>query len=130
MELLYHKNLGHPNDALDLITNYHRMFQFTFQEGSESITSDLSIRKDILSQVDRYTPGLGQKVAATTGASTQFKNQGDSPDTKKQSKHVYKPKLGDRDHHRKQCAAESGLAELRSWLPGDEQGAGEGPALV
>ena len=113
VDLLYHKNLGHPNDALDLITNYHRMFQFTFQEGSESITSDLSIRKDILSQVDRYTPGLGQKVAASTGVTTQFRNQGEATDTKKQGKHVYKPKLGDRDHHRKQRVSYESLFDAK-----------------
>ena len=42
-ELLYHKRLAHPNEVLNRIISYHKMFQFTFAEGSESITSDLAI---------------------------------------------------------------------------------------
>ena len=100
LDLLYHQDLGHPNDALDLITEYHRMFQFTFQEGSESITSDLTIRRDILSQIDRYTPGLAQKSSHNT-LKTPNNIADNSASTAKKPNYVYKPKLGDRDHHRK-----------------------------
>ena len=42
---LYHEKLDHPNGVFDKIIEYHRLFQFTFAEVSESISSGLSLRK-------------------------------------------------------------------------------------
>ena len=58
VQLLYDPRLCHPNDILGRIIAYHKLFNFTFAEGSESITSDLSLRKDVLSQVLPYVPTL------------------------------------------------------------------------
>lgn len=61
-DLLFHPNLRHPNDLLDRITTYHKLFQFSFiPEGSTSITSDLILRKEVLSEVMRYYPALGKR---------------------------------------------------------------------
>ena len=64
-ELLFHPGLRHPNDLLDRITTYHKLFQFSFTtEGSSSITSDLILRKDVLSEVRRYYPALAKRETA------------------------------------------------------------------
>jgi hypothetical protein len=60
--LLFHDRLQHPNDILDRIIAYHKLFQFTFVQGSESITSDLILRKDILSEVVNYVPSSRKMV--------------------------------------------------------------------
>lgn len=64
--LLYDYRVQHPNGLLDRIVAYHKQFQFTFEEGSESITSNLALRKDILSSVERYIPSLGRRVGNST----------------------------------------------------------------
>ncbi len=56
IKLLYSPKMDHPNGTFDLIVDYHKLFQFTFNEGSESITSGLTIRRDILIDHDDYTP--------------------------------------------------------------------------
>jgi hypothetical protein len=61
VDLLYDARLKHPNDILGRIISYHKLFNFTFVEGSESITSDLSLRKDVLSHVTPYLPTLAKK---------------------------------------------------------------------
>ena len=59
---LYHPKLDHPNDLLIRIVTYHRLFSATFQEGSESFTSNLQLRRDFLSSVERYVPSLARKT--------------------------------------------------------------------
>lgn len=54
--LLYHDALAHPNDVLNRIIGYHRQFLFTFEEASGSLTSQLGIRKNILSETLDYLP--------------------------------------------------------------------------
>lgn len=54
--LLYDEGLDHPSGIFDRIIDYHKLFQFTFNEGSESITSGLSVRRDILIEVADYVP--------------------------------------------------------------------------
>lgn len=59
---LYSSQLEHPHDLLIRIITYHRLFSATFQEGSESITSNLQLRKNLLSYVDKYSPALARKT--------------------------------------------------------------------
>ncbi|MGE0173847.1 MAG: AAA domain-containing protein [Oligoflexales bacterium] len=63
-ELLFNRKLEHPNDILDRIVAYHKLFQFTFVQGSDSITSDLALRKDILSEVANYVPSSRRALLA------------------------------------------------------------------
>jgi hypothetical protein len=56
VETLFDDGLKHTNEALNLITAYHKLFQFTFTEGSDSINSDLALRKDVLCVIDNYHP--------------------------------------------------------------------------
>jgi len=62
-ELLYNDKLEHPNDVLEEIISYHKLFQFSFVKGSKSITSGLILRTDVLQQTGQYIPNLAQKVA-------------------------------------------------------------------
>ncbi|MGQ9426400.1 AAA domain-containing protein [Gilvimarinus sp. F26214L] len=100
-QLLYSDKLQHPNDVLEEIIAYHKLFQFSFVKGSKSITSDLILRKDVLQSIERYTPSLAQK---TVEVDTRAKSAEDkpkqppgkaAPKTKAQAK-LYKPKLGER----------------------------------
>ena len=63
LALLHHPKLAHPNDLLVRIVTYHRLFAATFAEGSESITSNLQLKKGLLSHVERYVPALARKTA-------------------------------------------------------------------
>jgi len=55
LPLLYHPKLDHPNDTFDRIVKYHKLFHFSFTEGSESITSGLALRRDVLSANAAFT---------------------------------------------------------------------------
>jgi hypothetical protein len=61
-KLLYDFRLEHPNDLLNRIISYHKLFQFTFVEGSESIKSDLALRKDVLGSVEKYSPVISKNI--------------------------------------------------------------------
>ena len=65
-ELLYSDKLQHPNDVLEEIISYHKLFQFSFVKGSKSITSGLILRKDVLQQTERYTPSLSAMRCASS----------------------------------------------------------------
>ena len=100
-QLLYDDKLQHPNDVLQEIISYHKLFQFSFVKGSKSITSGLALRKDILQITERYTPSLAQKVflddeAQDAKKSTQTKPNADRRKTAKKEANLYKPKLGER----------------------------------
>ena len=82
-KLLFDPNLQHPNDVLNRIIAYHRLFQFTFTEGSESITSELALRKDVLGQVENYVPGLSRKIDS---AQHKFEQADDAADSGKPAK--------------------------------------------
>jgi hypothetical protein len=101
-DMLYSDKLQHPNDVLEEIISYHKLFQFSFVKGSKSLTSALSLRKDVLQSVERYTPSLAQKVIIETDDKSKDK-QADSVKRpgKRESKreadaNLYKPKLGER----------------------------------
>jgi len=100
-KLLYDSELQHPNDVLQEIISYHKLFQFSFVKGSKSITSGLALRKDVLQTVERYTPSLAQKVFLDSDAKngneeSSLKPLIDSSQNKHKQKAVYKPKLGER----------------------------------
>jgi hypothetical protein len=57
-QLLYSEQLQHPNDVLEGIISYHKLFQFSFVKTSKSITSDLILRKDVLQGIEEYRPVL------------------------------------------------------------------------
>ncbi|MFK7873787.1 MAG: hypothetical protein AB8C84_11595 [Oligoflexales bacterium] len=50
------------HDTLTKIINYHRLFQFTFEDQQESMNSDLSMRRNILSHLTQYTPRIKQQT--------------------------------------------------------------------
>lgn len=100
-QLIYSDKLQHPNDVLEEIISYHKLFQFSFVKGSKSITSDLILRKDVLQSIERYTPSLAQKVILDAPskevADAQPKQRpGKREAQKKAEAKLYKPKLGER----------------------------------
>lgn len=100
-QLLYDDKLQHPNDVLQEIISYHKLFQFSFVKGSKSITSGLALRKDILQITERYTPSLAQKVflddsAKDAKTDIKVKPSADRRGRKKKEANLYKPKLGER----------------------------------
>ena len=53
-KLLYHHKLFHPNDLLNRLIEYHKIFRFSFSENTDSITSRLAIKNDLLCSVESY----------------------------------------------------------------------------
>ena len=98
-ELLYADELQHPNDVLEEIIAYHKLFQFSFVKGSKSITSDLILRKDVLQSTERYIPSLAQKVildeAGDDGRESE-RPPGRNASSSKAHANLYKPRLGER----------------------------------
>lgn len=100
-ELLYNDKLQHPNDVLQEIISYHKLFQFSFVKGSKSITSGLALRKDVLQINCRYTPSLAQKVHIDSDANGRDKKALSTPNIdrrkfKKKQSGLFRPKLGER----------------------------------
>lgn len=75
-ELLYHEELRHPNDVLARIIAYHKMFQFTFTEGGQSINSSLALRQGVLSHIMDYVPKLGKRMQAFARSHETAKDAG------------------------------------------------------
>jgi hypothetical protein len=99
--LLYDDALEHPNDVLQEIISYHKLFQFSFVKGSKSITSGLALRKDIMQGTKRYTPRLAERIVLDEEARTGAANRalprvvgGDTPTSIRAKR--YEPKLGER----------------------------------
>jgi hypothetical protein len=63
-QLLYSEKLQHPNDVLEGIISYHKLFQFSFNKASKSITSDLILRNDVLQSINDYRPKLSSLMPA------------------------------------------------------------------
>ena len=100
-QLLYNEKLQHPNDVLEGIISYHKLFQFSFVKGSKSITSALALRKDVLQKIERYKPRLAQKVMLDPDAVKAGKKPGPKSIVARRSRpnpetNLYKPKLGER----------------------------------
>lgn len=64
IDLLYDVRLLHPNDTLTRIVDYHKTFLFSFDDSSQSLTSSLNLRKEVLSSIEDYTPRLRSSLAA------------------------------------------------------------------
>ena len=101
-EMLYDDKLQHPNDVLEEIVSYHKLFQFSFVKGSKSITSALSLRKDVLQSTERYTPTLAQKVVIdevedNKGKKAEKRQRPGKRETRRKADaNLYKPRLGER----------------------------------
>ncbi len=101
LKLLYSPEVKHPNDSLDKIIAYHKLFQLSFVEGSNSINSDLQLRKDVLCQVEQYNPVLKstdlkvkkRKQKYSTGRRPTEPKEKDGEETKEK---MFKPRLGER----------------------------------
>lgn len=104
-ELLHDERVGHGSDVLKRILAYHKLFKFTFAEGSESLNSGLALRTDVLSQVEDYVPPVGRrsgKVALSLTPTSQ--NDGiqksklpSGKDAKDVDPKVFKSRLAERD---------------------------------
>ncbi len=63
-KLLYHHKLFHPNDLLNRLIGYHKIFRFSFAESTDSITSKLVIKNDLLCSVEGYKKKLKPRFAS------------------------------------------------------------------
>ena len=103
-KLLYSENLQHPNDVLEGIISYHKLFQFSFVKGSKSITSDLVLRKDVLQSIDDYRPSLAARASQndddnkSNNSNEPLVSNGSSKGEAKSEIGNYQPKLGERSH--------------------------------
>ncbi len=101
-KLLYSDKLQHPNDVLEEIISYHKLFQFSFVKGSKSITSSLQLRKDVLQKIEPFTPRLAQKAkdeAAGEKSKEGAAKAGNADGQKKTQVHsLYGPRLGERSN--------------------------------
>lgn len=74
--LLYHPALRHPNDLLERIVGYHKLFQFSFTDTSQSITSNLILRKDVLCEVTPFVPTLPKRRESLASTAERPKGGG------------------------------------------------------
>jgi hypothetical protein len=101
-ELFYDSRIQHGSDVLGRILAYHKLFKFTFAEGSESLNSGLSLRMDVLSQVENYVPPVGRRsgsenklLAMVQAGQNASKSNIKSEDQAKELK-SFKSRLGER----------------------------------
>jgi hypothetical protein len=104
-DLLYSDKLQHPNDVLEEIISYHKLFQFSFVKGSKSINSDLILRKDVLQQIDRHIPSLAEKVVIEREDKKAKTNSGSKPEIDRrrvaeQAEVAFRTKLGERHNEK------------------------------
>ncbi|MCX6128898.1 MAG: hypothetical protein NTX25_07520, partial [Proteobacteria bacterium] len=104
-KFFYQPQLKHTNDIFERLVKYHKLFQFSFTAGSESINSQLILRRDLLSQIEDYTP----RIQAKTGTHQLEDDDGredlqhihsnpqGTPSTAKNLQSNFKSKLGRRD---------------------------------
>jgi len=104
-ELFYQDVLKHTSEVFERLVRYHKLFQFSFTAGSESITSQLTLRRDVLSQIDEYVPLMRSKgnerrpdlQGDKDGVLDLDLISGEKGDAKKNQAGKFKPKLGQRD---------------------------------
>lgn len=101
-KLLFDKKLEHPNDTLSRIIAYHKLFQFSFSDASESITSDLVLKHGILSEVENFTPALGMAL-----------DKNEKVETVHSKKNTTRPPSGDIKSSPKATIFQSHLAEKK-----------------
>ncbi|MCX6119556.1 MAG: hypothetical protein NT027_18620 [Proteobacteria bacterium] len=108
LDLLNDERIGQGSDILKRILAYHRLFKFTFSEATDSLNSGLSLRTDVLSQVEDYVPPVGKRTARlnlndflkSDSASTQVVSKvgkNDLAQDKKSEHKVFKSRLAERD---------------------------------
>lgn len=104
-QLFYDNQLEHTSEVFERLVRYHKLFQFSFTAGSESITSQLSLRRDVLSQIDEYIPLMRSKGGDRRQEQAYDKDAvldlesttGRGSDGKKNQAGKFKSKLGQRD---------------------------------
>jgi hypothetical protein len=79
VKALFDDRIDHGSDTLRRIIAYHRLFKFTFAEGSESLSSGLSLRTDVLSQVEDYVPPAGKRAGKLQFSSLDVHSGLDKP---------------------------------------------------
>ncbi len=103
LTLLYSDEAQHPSDVFDHIIAYHKLFQFTFREGSGSINSALLLQKDVMCEVREYQPSLNAKTVKRLFPSEEAPPEGDlkglapAPEGTEAKSANFKSKLGQRD---------------------------------
>ncbi|MGD8912567.1 MAG: hypothetical protein PVJ68_07490, partial [Candidatus Thiodiazotropha sp.] len=103
-QLLYSEKLQHPNDVLEGIISYHKLFQFSFVKASKSITSDLILRKDVLQSINEYRPELVARNPLKRNKTTESISSDNAVSgsnlrgSKSQKTSNFKSKLGERLH--------------------------------
>jgi hypothetical protein len=108
IELVHDGRIGHGSDVLKRILAYHKLFKFTFVEGSESLNSNLALRTDVLSQVEDYVPPVGRRSGRASSAllhgsvdeALAPSSLSSSPHTKDKSPSeakIFKSRLAERD---------------------------------
>ncbi len=106
LDLLYADAMQHPSDIFDHIIAYHKLFQFTFREGSGSINSDLLLQKDLLSETREYQPSLNEKTIkrlfspSEDAPEGELKGLAEVTPSEAQKVGSFKSKLGQRDGDR------------------------------
>lgn len=104
-QLFYEPELEHTSEIFERLVRYHKLFQFSFTAGSESITSQLSLRRDVLSQIDEYVPMMRSKGNDRRAEQVFDKDavldldsmSGKAAEAKKNQPGKFKSKLGQRD---------------------------------
>ncbi|MEO1227803.1 MAG: AAA family ATPase [Myxococcota bacterium] len=98
---LYNPRLHHPNDLLMRIVTYHRLFASTFSEATESMTSNLQLRNDLLTRVERYQPALARRMPEKAKDDlvepAMLKELAPPSRTKSSSGVSFRSRLGERD---------------------------------
>jgi hypothetical protein len=100
--LLHDPRVRHGSDVLSRILAYHRLFKFTFAEGSDSLNSGLALRSDVLSQVEDYIPPVGQRAgqvklnADDKALALKIRSHRPSGDEKPKDLKSFKSRLGER----------------------------------
>lgn len=61
-EMIHDPRVKHGSDVLGRIIAYHRLFKFTFADASDNLNTGLSLRTDVLSQVEKYIPPVGRRA--------------------------------------------------------------------
>lgn len=102
--IFYQPSLKHTSEVFERLVRYHKLFQFSFTSGSESITSQLSLRRDVLSQIDEYVPMMRSKAGekrpdlmVDKDAALDLAHASGAELDKKNQVGKFKPKLGDKD---------------------------------
>lgn len=121
-KMLYDPEIKHTSELFERLVRYHQLFHFSFAEGSESITSNLVIRRDILCQIDDYIPVVRAGEAQTRPElspdnSEALEREAPRVRPSAQDRGVsssFKPKLGQRESEKSYAVDYSALFQSAS----------------